>query len=232
MHPPPSRTLAVVALLLVIPASSVGVLAAMAFAPGSVGGQLTWALNKLWVFGVPLVWWLWVERGRWSWSPMRRGGAVAGLVTGGAILLIIVGAWLVAGRHMVDVPGARQRLMGFGLDTPTIYLAACAYWIFINSVLEEYLWRWFVYRQFTAFMGRMAAVIASGVAFTIHHTFALGFNFAWDWRIVLLGSLGVFVGGVTWSWLYARYESIWPGWISHALADVGVFTVGWMILFA
>ena len=44
-------------------------------------------------------------------------------------------------------------------------------------------------------------------------------------------TLGVFLGGCAWSWLYLRYRSIWPGYISHIIADIAVFGVGWMILF-
>jgi hypothetical protein len=46
-----------------------------------------------------------------------------------------------------------------------------------------------------------------------------------------VASTGVFIGGVIWAWLYSRYRSIWPGWISHVLADIAVFGVGWWLLF-
>jgi membrane protease YdiL (CAAX protease family) len=41
----------------------------------------------------------------------------------------------------------------------------------------------------------------------------------------------VFTGGAIWSWLYVRYRSIWPGYLSHAIVDVAVFAVGWWIIF-
>jgi uncharacterized protein len=46
----------------------------------------------------------------------------------------------------------------------------------------------------------------------------------------VLGSLGVFAGGAVWSHLYLRTRSIWPGYLSHALADVAVFAVGAQII--
>jgi hypothetical protein len=42
----------------------------------------------------------------------------------------------------------------------------------------------------------------------------------------------VLAAGACWSFLYLRYESIWPGWISHVLADLAVFLIGWHLLFA
>jgi hypothetical protein len=49
---------------------------------------------------------------------------------------------------------------------------------------------------------------------------------------VALGSLAVLAAGACWSFLYLRYASIWPGWISHVLADLAVFAIGWHLLFA
>ena len=43
--------------------------------------------------------------------------------------------------------------------------------------------------------------------------------------------LGVMIGGLVWSWMYMRYRSIWPGWVSHAIVDVAVFGVGAWVLF-
>ena len=42
---------------------------------------------------------------------------------------------------------------------------------------------------------------------------------------------GVLAGGLAWSWLYAKYESIWPSWLSHVIVDAAIMTVGWFLLF-
>jgi membrane protease YdiL (CAAX protease family) len=47
----------------------------------------------------------------------------------------------------------------------------------------------------------------------------------------LLGSLGVFIGGAVWSWLYLRYRSVWPCYLSHALADAAIFIIGYRLIF-
>ena len=65
--------------------------------------------------------------------------------------------------------------------------------------------------------------------FTAHHVIVLVAQF--DWPIALLGSLGVFIGGATWSWLYLRYRSIWPGYVSHAIADAAIFIIGYRLIF-
>jgi hypothetical protein len=47
----------------------------------------------------------------------------------------------------------------------------------------------------------------------------------------VLGSCGVFLGGAAWSWLYLRYRSIWPGYVSHAIADAAIFIIGYRLIF-
>jgi len=36
---------------------------------------------------------------------------------------------------------------------------------------------------------------------------------------------------MTWSWLYMRYRSIGPCWVSHAIADVPIFVIGYRLIF-
>jgi hypothetical protein len=74
-----------------------------------------------------------------------------------------------------------------------------------------------------------AAIVLSAACFTIHHVLALTAYFGPG--IVVIGSLGVFAGGCLWSWLMTRYESIWPGYVSHVIVDIGVFVAGGLILF-
>jgi hypothetical protein len=50
------------------------------------------------------------------------------------------------------------------------------------------------------------------------------------WATVLVVNCGVFTGGLIWSGLFARYRSIWPGYISHILADTAIFVIGFTML--
>jgi hypothetical protein len=99
----------------------------------------------------------------------------------------------------------------------------------INALLEEYVWRWFVFRRCEDLAGGWPAAVLAGLFFTVHHVFALRAQFGWN--VTVLGSVGVFAGGVIWSWCYLRYRSIWPGYISHVLADVAFLVIGGLILF-
>jgi membrane protease YdiL (CAAX protease family) len=222
------RHRALIALLLLAPIPSLGVIMAMVVAPGPVGKAIFTAA-KIWLLVFPAAWYLLVEKGRPSWSPPHRGGLAVGAASGAAVAgIIVIGAWLVGVQHM-DLAPLRTEAQEMGLDTALPYLAGAAGWTFVNSLMEEYVYRWFIFRQCEALMKGPAAVIASAAIFTAHHVIAL-IQYL-DPLLAFLACAGVFAGGVIWSWLYMRYRSIWPGWLSHVFADIAVFGVGWWLLF-
>jgi membrane protease YdiL (CAAX protease family) len=104
------------------------------------------------------------------------------------------------------------------------------YWITLNSLMEEYVWRWFCFRQCEQLLGGVGGVLGAAIGFTLHHIVALAGQFPWP--MILLGSLGVFCGGAIWSWLYLKYRSVWPCYVSHAIVDVPIFIVGYWMIFA
>jgi len=220
----------VLALVLIVPAPSIGVWAAMMALPDTVGGKSVFFLCKAWMFILPVVWLLLIDRGRLSLSRPRRGGFGAGAALGLVISAMIFLVYWLLGRHWIDDEHVRAMAVRNGIGTPVRFLAVAAYWILVNSVLEEYVYRWFIFRSFERFLPGLAAVIASAMCFTIHHVLALKVQF--DWRATVLASTGVFLGGAVWSWLYLRYRSIWPGYLSHAIVDVAVYIIGWQIIFA
>lgn len=219
---------ALLALLLVVPAPSLGVWAAMVAWPGPVGTAI-FVAAKAWMLLVPAAWLLLVDRERLSLSPARRGGFGPAVLIGAAAGAAIVLAYALLGDRWIDADHVQAMAKQNGIGIPAGYLAAAAYWILVNSVLEEYVYRWFIFRRCEALLPPLAAVAASGLCFTLHHVIALKVQF--DWNVTVLASVGIFVGGAMWSWLYLRYRSIWPAYLSHAIVDVVVFAVGWRIIF-
>jgi hypothetical protein len=147
---------------------------------------------------------------------------------------------------MIDPQVVRDRAAEAQLDRLGVYIGLVLYASFVNALLEEYVWRWFVFRQCETALGRaageadgtdrrgvsgrgVAAVGLAGLLFTLHHVVALAAYF--DPLVTALCSVGVFIGGVTWSGLYLRYRSIWPGYVSHVLADLALFAVGAHLIF-
>lgn len=225
------RRKATYALCLTLPVPTLGVMAGMFWLPESGLGQWLFGLSKIWIVLLPVIWHRIIEGKPLSWSPAKFGGWGVALATGIPVALMIWGAFLWV-RHLgwIDIDMIQERAELTGLAKPAVFIGAAVYWITINSLLEEYVWRWFVFRQFERLVGSRWAVVASALGFTAHHIAAIAAQF--DWKINLLASSGVFVGGLIWSWIYLRYRSVWPCWLSHACADVPIFVAGWLLICA
>jgi len=225
-----TRGSAVLALVLLLPVPSLGTAASMFWWPGTAWGKGLFLAGKLWMVLLPAVWLGWVEKGPWSWSPPRRGGFGPAVLLGLAIAAMVLVVYESA-RYSgwLDPAMVGDRARQTGLDHFGLYLAGAIYWTTLNSLMEEYVWRWFCFRQFEVLLGGRAAVFATALGFTLHHILALAGQFSGP--MTLLGSVGVFTGGAIWSWLYLRYRSVWPCYVSHAIVDVPIFVIGYQVIF-
>jgi membrane protease YdiL (CAAX protease family) len=216
------------ALALLVPAPTVGVIFGLIVAPGPVG-QAVWTVSKVWLLALPVVWLMAVDRRRPALPRWRWAGMPAGMATGLGIFAAILAAYFAVGRHWIETEAVRSRAVAAGLSSPAIYLAMAVYWCTINALLEEYVWRWFVFTRGAALMGAAWAIPFSALLFTLHHILALGVYF--DPLLAGLGSVGVFIGGAVWAWLYARWSNLYAAWLSHFWADVAVFLIGYWLIF-
>jgi membrane protease YdiL (CAAX protease family) len=160
---------------------------------------------------------------------VKNGRIATGIVSGVIILLSIVGGFFIFGDKLIDKDFFITKLASVGLTNPWLYFGAMMYWILINSVLEEYVWRWFCLEKCAMLTSKWGAVFLSAAFFTLHHILAMSVYFSPI--TVLVCSLGVFIGGLIWSAMYLRYQSIYPGYISHVFADIAIFGCGAWILF-
>lgn len=226
---PHGRRKALLALVLLVPAPSVGALCAMAFFPDATLGTVLFGLSKIWMLVLPVAWHRWVDREPFSLSPARRGGfglaALSGLGISGFILAVLY----FAGDALVDRHLLVARLEDIGLASPGVFAAGAAYWILANSVLEEYVWRWFCVKQCERLMRPTAAVLCSALFFTVHHIVIMRVYFGP--LTVLVFTVGIFAGAAIWSAMYLRYRSIWPGYLSHAIVDLCIFGLAAFLLF-
>lgn len=219
----------VLPLVLLLPAPTVGALAALWWWPETPLGQGIYAAMKVWLLALPLTWHVLVERKPIRINKPEWPGLAMGVTTGLIIAGVIFGGYHFIGRHWIDAEAMRQAAAARGFDAVGLYIGFALYASLVNALLEEYVWRWFVFRRFEGLVKPIAAVVHCAAAFTLHHVFALSVYF--DWRITLIGSAGVFIGGVTWSALYLRYRNVWSPWVSHLIADAAIFWIGWELIF-
>jgi CAAX protease family protein len=216
------RHRALFALALLVPAQSIGLIAMLHLFPGP-SGKVVAVFTRVWLICLPFIWVTWVEGRLPGPIVIRPKGLGIGLGTGVACLAVIVAAtWLL--RDSINLTALRARASLTGFDRHSLFAIACFYVVAINPLLEEYVWRWFVLRQVERIVSQglptLGAAVIASLLFTIHHVIALAAWVTWQWNI--LGCIAVFVAGFLWSRLYQRYRSIWPGYISHAFADLAI----------
>ena len=217
------------ALLLLVPAPSLGTWLGMILFPNTPFGQVAFGVAKVWILLFPLLWCRFVERQKLAFPRWSNRGMAAACGTGLLFVLAIAGAYWFIGRDRIDVGEFRAVLSEVGFTTPAIFVGGALYWCTINSILEEYVWRWFAFCRSAELVPKSLAALVAGLLFTLHHVVALRAYFGWD--LTLLASLGVWIGGATWSWIYQRYGNIWAAYVSHVFADVAIFTIGYLLLF-
>lgn len=223
-----SRPNALTALFLLVSTACLSRVMAL-YVPG-LFGQIMSSLCQIGLLVLPFAWFFWVDRGKLSISLPKRREWLPGTVLGLLMFGIILSAYWFFGQHWIDTADVRTKAQQVGINSPIIFLVGAMYWTFINSLFEEYIWRWFVYNKCEVLIPGKGAVLLSGLLFTLHHIINL-VAYTENWLVVVLASLGVFLAGAVWSWCYLIYRSIWPSYFSHILADLAIAIVSWQLLF-
>lgn len=222
------KQMALLALVLVGIAPTISIITGFALKAGIIA-IIVFILTKIWIFGLPSFWHLKIEGQPISWSKPEKGGFLLAFGLGIGMMLAIVVAFLALGDKMMEPALLISILEPVGLTVAWKLAGAILFWVFINSVLEEYVFRWFITSKAELLLsGKWKPVFLSAAIFTLHHTIALSFfvNPLGN----LIASAGVFIGGSIFSWVYITYRSVWVAWIPHALADIAIFAIAWHLV--
>lgn len=196
--------------------------------------QSVYLIAKIVQFSFPAVWTLFVLREPLRTARPTASGILLGIVFGISVVATGMAVFDFVLRDTAMFTEAamliRRKIEAFGINSAWNYAVLAGFYSLVHSLLEEYYWRWFVFRQLRQLLTEWPAIMLSAVAFTLHHIVVLSifFNGA-PWLIALL-SAGVFVGGAFWAWLYERSHSIFDTWLSHLLIDAGIFFIGYELV--
>ena len=226
---------AMLALVLILPVPLIGVTSSLylpSIQSSQTGefeiGKIIWVIAKIWLLLLPVVWLLYIDKGKLSWSPTNKNGIIAGLLWSVPIAVILFATYLLAKDLLISQEDAKAAIVKFGISSPAKFLIFASAMSLGNSLMEEYVWRWFVFSKFKLLLGVWPAIFLSAFFFTVHHIVIM-WNFGSLW-LVFLGSIGLFTGAIIWAWLYNKYNSIWPGWICHVAADAAIMCITWWII--
>ena len=107
------------------------------------------------------------------------------------------------------------------------FLFIAIYISFINSLLEEFFFRCFIFLNLKKLKGRKFAYIVSSLAFAIYHVAIMG---SWFSPIIfMIAMIGLFFGGIIFNFLNEKSENIYNSWIAHMMANFSINTIGFIM---
>jgi membrane protease YdiL (CAAX protease family) len=109
------------------------------------------------------------------------------------------------------------------------YVIFAVFLSFVNSAVEEFYWRWFVYGQLRRLLPGWRAHALAGAAFAAHHVVVVTQFF--PLMEALSFGVAVGLGGVIMSLLYERQRTLAGAWVCHLVVDLGIMGIGYGLLF-
>ncbi|MCZ6654561.1 MAG: type II CAAX endopeptidase family protein [Planctomycetota bacterium] len=212
--------------------------------------QILYFVSKALLFSFPAAWWLIIERRARAVSFSSRGltdgenvaqferprklkraarrDIALGIGSGALIGASLWCMYLVMFEGVINADLLAERVRQFGMYEH--FLLYMMFLSIINSGLEEYYWRWFVFGRLRAKLGAPAAVVLSSLAFAAHHFVALHEFLGRAWLAGLF-SFGIAIGGAVWACHYHHTGRLRGVWVSHCIIDVAALSIGYYILF-
>lgn len=183
---------------------------------------------------LPLVVFFFIERRAVHWIS-RRGslhrdlaaGAIFGGVVGVAMFALYY-FWLAESSVLEGMPAMiTAKIQDFGISNPFLFLVFALFISVVHSLLEEYYFRWFIFRRLQAFVPVWLAIALSALAFMGHHVIVLLTFIPASPGLAWFFSLCIAVGGGVWAWMYHRSGSLRGVWLSHFLVDCAIMWLGY-----
>jgi CAAX protease family protein len=107
-------------------------------------------------------------------------------------------------------------------------ILAGVYTIFVNSLIEEFFFRGFIFQGLLRQGRHKSAYIVSSAAFAVYHVSIFEAWFSIELMMFML--LGLFTGGLIFAYFVKKTESILASWFIHVSADLALIIFGLWIL--
>ena len=136
------------------------------------------------------------------------------------VIMAILGAFMLL-KDSIDLNALQLDLETRVGVTAVVFPFVAFYILFGNSFLEEYFFRGLLVGLLKD--SKLKWILPS-FFFAIYH---VAIFLPWfEWPILLLAVVGLWIGGLLFQWLNEKSGTIYPSWIIHMSADIGVLLIG------
>jgi len=164
----------------------------------------------------------------WQVSATRTQLGV-GVITGITLALGLFAVYLIFSSYL-DMEHFRKGVEKLGVNSVQTYVAMAVFWSFINAFTEEVFWRWFAIGQLKKYLSVVTSIIVAAIFFSLHHGIATAMYFPW-WMVI--GAMfATTMAGLLWGHLYTKYQTTLVPFVSHIIADLTIFTIGFALLYS
>lgn len=188
--------------------------------------QWIYTATKILLVIWPLLWLTPLRKIFAKWKP--SGGIFLGIILGVLEASLVLLCTIFIDLSSISVV-VTEKAAAFGVLTPSFYILFAIFFSIFHAMLEEYYWRWFVFRGLLLKMNWKLAAFVGSLAFAGHHYFVLSEFFPLGFTLVF--GTGVGVAGFIWCALYRKYHSLLAPYISHVFVDAVLMIIGYTILF-
>jgi len=201
--------------------------------PGTWFGKACFGLVKfhlvLWpVIGTVFIMRESLRRPSPSWA-VRFRALIPSALIGAAVVAAMFALMLTPLGDIVRSSGGRIRAKVDDLGMLDHYIAFSIFICVVNSFIEEFYWRWFAYGNLRRVMPPAWAHGFAAIAFASHHIVVVSTFFPLGFALFIGCSVGV--GGLIWSLVYQRYNTILGPWLCHIIIDAGFLWIVYDLFF-
>lgn len=185
------------------------------------------AVKIILFFIVPFLYSRWDKRFKIKSLFIIKGkGLVQVFFLGVLVYVFILGCYFSIGTYFdfSNVTSQLQQNVGIKKEN---FIFVAIYISFINSLLEEFFFRGFIFTNLKALTSRGIAYSISALVFALYHIAMMT-----SWFSILLFALllaGLTVGGVLFNYLNEKQGNIYTSWFVHMFANFAINTVGFML---
>lgn len=157
----------------------------------------------------------------------RKKGFLTALSLGLGIYVLITGGYF-ALRNVFDFSGIAGSLTENAGVTKNNFLYVSLYISFVNSLLEEFFFRGFLFRNLRENAAPVTAYGISAVLFAAYHIAMMIGWFGFGLNALVL--FGLTAGGLIFNRLNEKLGCIYGSWLTHMFANFAINTIGFLLL--
>ncbi len=158
---------------------------------------------------------------------VNRRGLLLALALGVGLAGLILGAYFLLSPYFdfSNIAGSLTEDAGITADN---FLFVSLYISFVNSLLEEFFFRGFVFSNLKHSANPIFAYGFSSLLFSLYH---VAMMIGWfSLPLLLLVLVGLAAGGVIFNLLNEKGGTIFVSWIVHMFVNFAINTIGFMLL--